>query len=588
MPRRLALILNLVVAPAGAANLTVNTAVDEFGTGTSCSLREAIQSANTNADFGGCVASGVYAPAITDIINLPTLGAGGAFTLTRFTGHDDANNSTDLDIAGNLTINGVSAANTIIRGDTNDPDAERERLIHVISGTVLLRNMTLRDGRVDNQRAGGGLRTEPASTTTLVNVVVGQNVADGNAGGILNRGTMTIRESAITGNETLNAADGGGGIFTSGTLTVEDTLIGGNIANPVNASSPGGGIHIAPGSSATITRTVVENNRGGLGAGIFGGGPLDVSFSTIRGNDSRDGAINEGLGGGIACMASAQCRLERTLVTANSADQSGGGAVVFGDLTVVESIVDGNTARFGAGISSVGATTGGSLRVESSTIAGNTADESGGAISSSGDVMLINSTLAGNSATDGGALAAAEDAGAVVFRNVTVASNSASSSGGGILTTNGASVSTANSIIAGNTAPTGADCAGVIDSAGSNLLGSATGCTIVPGSGDPDLTDIAAGLAALADTPGFVVGAPGATRLIKTRAPSATSPVIDRGNVAGCRDDAGVLLPTDQVGNPRTVDGPDPDTTPRCDIGAIEFGQPVVVDAVFASGFEPG
>ncbi|MBP6693107.1 MAG: CSLREA domain-containing protein, partial [Xanthomonadales bacterium] len=87
-----------------AASITVNTATDDFGGVTSnCSLREAIQTANTNADFGGCTHTGIFNAAVTDVINLPTLGAGGFFTLNRI-GTDDTNSSGDLDITGLLRI----------------------------------------------------------------------------------------------------------------------------------------------------------------------------------------------------------------------------------------------------------------------------------------------------------------------------------------------------------------------------------------------------------------------------------------------------------------------------------------------------
>jgi CSLREA domain-containing protein len=587
MRRFIALTLLHLALPAGAANLTVNTAVDEFGTGASCSLREAIQSANGNADFGGCVASGIYSPAITDIINLPTLAPGAAFTLTRFTGHDDANNSTDLDIAGNLTLNGVSAANTIIRGDTNDPDAERERLIHVISGNVLLRNMTLRDGRVDNQRAGGGLRTEPGSTTTLVNVVVGQNVADGNAGGILNRGTMVIRDSAITGNETLNAVDGGGGIFSSGTLTVEDSLIAANAANPADRPASGGGLLVADGASATITRTIIEGNRSSNGGGIHAEGELIVHFTTIRDNLAVNDVSSAGRGAGIACMAGVRCELSRTLVVANFTDSLGAGALSAGELSVVESIFQGNTGGNGGAIAVLDAGGTASTIVESSTIIGNIASNDGGAIWGNGQIAIVNSTLVGNNAADGGAVYTISASSGLSLRNTTLVANSAGTSGGGIRTSEGAVTSMGNSVLSGNTAPLGANCSGVVSSTGANLLGSTAGCTLVIGPGDPNLFNIDPQLLALADTPALVVGAPGATRLMPVQAPSPTSPLIDRGNSTGCRDEAGALLTTDQIGNPRALDGPDPDLVVRCDIGAIEFVQTVVVNAVFSDGFEP-
>jgi CSLREA domain-containing protein len=46
----------LWTTPAMGATITPNTFGDENGGGGSCSLREAIQAANTNAGFGGCAA----------------------------------------------------------------------------------------------------------------------------------------------------------------------------------------------------------------------------------------------------------------------------------------------------------------------------------------------------------------------------------------------------------------------------------------------------------------------------------------------------------------------------------------------------
>src|SRR4051812_15422391 len=60
--------------PAYASAIIVNTTADEFGSGASCSLREAIQSANTDTAFGGCTAgSGA------DVISLQ---AGQTYALT--------------------------------------------------------------------------------------------------------------------------------------------------------------------------------------------------------------------------------------------------------------------------------------------------------------------------------------------------------------------------------------------------------------------------------------------------------------------------------------------------------------------------
>jgi len=52
----------LAAGTANAAIITVTTSLDEFDdpSNTSCSLREAIQSANQNSNFGGCSGIGTY------------------------------------------------------------------------------------------------------------------------------------------------------------------------------------------------------------------------------------------------------------------------------------------------------------------------------------------------------------------------------------------------------------------------------------------------------------------------------------------------------------------------------------------------
>src|SRR5215218_9609084 len=77
-----------IARPSYAAGIAVTTTADEFnttGTGAGCSLREAIQAANTDAAFGGCSAG-----AGTDTINLPA----GTYTLS-LTGIEDANHAGD-------------------------------------------------------------------------------------------------------------------------------------------------------------------------------------------------------------------------------------------------------------------------------------------------------------------------------------------------------------------------------------------------------------------------------------------------------------------------------------------------------------
>jgi CSLREA domain-containing protein len=327
-PAALLLVLSAWILPLHAASITVNTATDDFGAVSSnCSLREAIQSANNNADFGGCVSSGIYNPVITDVINLPQLGAGGFFTLTRI-GTDDNNASGDLDINGNVRIEGFSATNSVIRGDTTDPDSDRHRLMQVMAGTVTLNDLALQNGLEDGATAGGGLRTEPGSTTILNRVTVAFNTAAGNAGGILNRGTMTINASLISQNKTTSAANGGGGIFNSAgaTLTINDSRI---LSNTVDggAESFGGGIY--SGGTLNLDNTVVDGNLAdgrqavgdvlASGGGIHSVGDLTAVQSTISNNQTVTGnGVSRGGGihveGGNATQSSATAPQMKTSV----------------------------------------------------------------------------------------------------------------------------------------------------------------------------------------------------------------------------------------------------------------------------------
>lgn len=87
-------------------------------------------------------------------------------------------------------------------------------------------------------------------------------------GGIENLGSLTLRDSIVTGN---TAASGlfryGGGIYSDGSLTVVDSVISGNTA------AKGGGIYAYGTYGTTIQDSVVADNVSYfLGGGICGSG----------------------------------------------------------------------------------------------------------------------------------------------------------------------------------------------------------------------------------------------------------------------------------------------------------------------------
>ena len=114
------LIVAAVAAPAAyaggpASTIAVNTTTDEYNVvaNANCSLREAVQSANNNANFGGCILSGTQPFTIN-------LGAG-TFQLTIARANNDNNATGDLDIlANNTVIAGAGAASTTIQQTAGD------------------------------------------------------------------------------------------------------------------------------------------------------------------------------------------------------------------------------------------------------------------------------------------------------------------------------------------------------------------------------------------------------------------------------------------------------------------------------------
>jgi len=595
-----------------AAAITVNTATDDFGGNLSnCSLREAIQSANNNADFGGCDSTGIYHPSITDVITLPTLGAGGFFTLTRI-GTDDTNNNGDLDINSNIRIEGVSAANSVIRGDTTDDDSDRHRLMHILSGNVTLNDLTLRDGLEDGSTAGGGLRiSDNASTVTLNRVTVTANTAGGNAGGILNSGTLTINDSLISNNQTLDSLDGGGGIFNSfnATLTLNDSRVLNNTVNTSSTGTAGGGGIYNNGATLILNNSVVDgnladgrrvvNDKDAFGGGIYStneGSALD-DVTLVQSSITNNDAIGQtAVGGGFYADNSEDILVDRSVISFNDATsvsvvdgqvRGGGIGIGFGDafsgtsgdtFIIQDSVISGN--EISDGFTNRGGGLQGQFRILRSTIANNSTPGEGGGLYTQSSV-IINSTFIGNDASDGAGIFFTTPGveTSQVFSS-TFAENAATNTGGGIKVGNG-DHTIANSVLADNTATNGGpQCSGGLLSGGFNLVQSTSGCGILLGLADK--FNLPASLAAAANNGGLTAGSSlGIISGMSTRSPLSNSLLVDAGNTLGCKDDDDVLLATDQIGRNRAIDGPDVDTTVACDIGAIEY-----TDLLFEDGFE--
>ena len=310
------LIVAAVIAPAApayaAGTIAVDTTVDEFGAGPSCSLREAIQSANTNTNFGGCIRSST--PPFT--INL----GAGTFVLT-IPGNEDLNAAGDLDIlASGTIIAGAGAASTTIQQTTADRVIDVNPTV-AASFSASISNLRITGGNTSSSFGGGGILagdSNGAGTVTLNSVTVDGNTASAGAGGGINlasRGNLVISNSTIANNTASSTSSGqGGGIFFLAQgpeqLTITNSTISGNrAARAAAATAVGGGLHAsATGGTVTILRTHFVNNRAadtlraptGAGGAIgYLNGTLNVSFSRFVDNVATSGSgIFQSAGGG--------------------------------------------------------------------------------------------------------------------------------------------------------------------------------------------------------------------------------------------------------------------------------------------------
>lgn len=445
--------------------------------------------------------------------------------------------------------------------------------------------------------AGGGVafaspfvgRYSDTARLLIEDSTISQNRARRTGGGVAVQAfgggpDLTIRGSSITYNEILDdpqltrgiGSDGaGGGLafsagYASGSLSVADTTIANNVT-----PGAGGGAFINfeyDAFDVEFTGSVITSNLAG-----FESGPI------LEANQ-RGGSV-AAFGGGIALLqqndairyGSGGLRISDTTIASNSVEGNGGGiGIVMGSVLFNVPIANEDTARAaserGVDLYYIGLEP---VSIENTTISGNEARFGGGIdISATEDkgIDLINSTISGNSASiDGGGIAVY---GAYTYvppgydldpevrpelEFVTIADNRSllqirgSSGTGGVSLTGYAAMSARNSIIGNNTGATVNDVSGAID-ADFTLIEDSAGATL---TGSDNITGTDPALGPLADNGGPTL----------TQRPDPGSPVIDAG-------DPGFVTPPDfdQRGEARVAGG-------AVDMGAVEVKPPNIAIA---------
>lgn len=186
--------------------------------------------------------------------NLDTieLAQGCIYELTWIEDMTNGNNGLPV-IVTDLIINGNGA--TIQRTE----NADHFRILQIgTKSTVTINDLTIRNGYADG-------------TSALENEYLGRG------GGILNRGILTINSSVITE----NYAGFVGGIVNTGTLTINRSTVSHNNADNLT----NGILNIGKGKMVISRSTISENGLITPGDAIWNIGTLEITNSTISGND---------------------------------------------------------------------------------------------------------------------------------------------------------------------------------------------------------------------------------------------------------------------------------------------------------------
>ncbi|MBK8821830.1 MAG: S-layer homology domain-containing protein [Anaerolineales bacterium] len=281
-----------------------------------------------------------------------------------------------------------------------------------------------------------------------LDIVKGKASGVTGGGGIANYGTLTIRNSTLSGNSYIGGL-GGGGIYNKGNLTLINSTITGNMAED------GGGIFNDYGQTLTITGSTFSENVAqsisqlqGNGGGIANIGTLSVDDSMFLDNSATAG------GGAIVNSINGNSILTNSSFTNNSAFGFGNGGAINnyeGQVTIENCIFTGNS-DFG-GVSSGGAIYNeDQMSITEGTFTGNTSSIDGGGIANLGILTVTNSVLSTNSAALGGGVI---NSGNLKITNTAISENVADIGGGGVFNEDNGVLTMVDSTVSNNSAPDG-------------------------------------------------------------------------------------------------------------------------------------
>ncbi|GIV85930.1 MAG: hypothetical protein KatS3mg052_2937 [Candidatus Roseilinea sp.] len=366
----------LFAGAAHAGTITVTLPFDRFDSTatTDCSLREAVQTANTNAAFAGCTWSGplgddtiVFDSSLTTVTISQTVSGGNNDNVDGDLDVFVGNVSGTLTIRGPITlqVQGILDRAVDVHPDTGGSNASFAlESVDITGGDVrpwvTADNLPHSNAQLACVNGGGAVRVISGVQAVLDGVVLRQNAAGYAGGGLCAQentsvgitGSQLISNAVgLSGTQQVDYALGGGGVWSGGALALTSTSV---LANRVVLSNGfsladfgfagGGGVGVITGSLSVFGGVIADNVVTQTQVGeheAHGGGVLFIrlgapkSSALLRGVTIRENRLVGGkasAGAGAAIFSGADVQIAGTTIVRNTANTvqlvSGGGLAI--------------------------------------------------------------------------------------------------------------------------------------------------------------------------------------------------------------------------------------------------------------------
>jgi CSLREA domain-containing protein len=242
-------------------------------------------------------------------------------------------NTTSGDIIFLASLTSTSKPGTILLGQGSAGDIALPAITGQANIFGLGANQLIVSGNLDTN-VGSVFTVNSGATATLYGLTIANGIsgnASASGGGIDNAGTLTVLNSAVSGNQSTNGAFGGG-FYSTGTLVIQDSTVSGN-----TSGFAGGGIANNNGTltinSSTISgNTVTDTGAIAAGGGVFSLGSFTLTSSTVSANTASCNICADGSAGGGIYNSSSTLTLNNSIVAGNIVSVSGSGTAIYADI----------------------------------------------------------------------------------------------------------------------------------------------------------------------------------------------------------------------------------------------------------------